>query len=348
MKANYYYLNRCKFISTYAIGKVSPNPMVGALLVHNERIIGEGFHEYYGGPHAEVNAINSVKICDRELIPSSTLYISLEPCNFYGKTPACTQLIIDKSIKNVTISDIDHTTEVSGNSVEFLRRNNVEVNQEFFGAEEYNPVRFRNIFTRLKRPYIIVKYACSRHGYIGDGISKIWLSNAMSNRFSHLLRSYCDGILIGKQTALIDEPSLTTRLVPGKSPVKILIDPNLEVPNTNNFFNSKDRIIVFNYLKCEFYGNIEFIKINSDYRKMNQMLTALYERNIGILMVEGGTKTIQQFINQNLYDEVYEIKTDNDLNFGIEKPTGLFEMKKLFKFREDIVYKKYLNRILDC
>ena len=348
MKADYYYLRRTWFLANLGIGKVSPNPMVGAVLVHNEVIIGEGFHQYYGGPHAEVNALKNVKECDRDLIPDSTLYISLEPCNFYGKTPPCTELILKNGIRNVVICDIDQTAEVSGKAVKYLESKNVNIKIEKTGSNEFNPSRFRNVFTRFQRPYIIIKYACSKDDFIGSHESQIWLSNAMSNRFSHVLRSYSDGIMIGKYTAITDGPSLNTRLVPGRSPVKILIDKLLEVPQSNTFYTSAGKIIVFNFVKNHMTGNVEYILLKNNDLILEQILHELFKRNIGILLVEGGSATIQKFIDRELYDEIYEIRTNRILKKGISKPSGIGDLIKIYTLRDDIILKKFVNRLQDC
>jgi diaminohydroxyphosphoribosylaminopyrimidine deaminase/5-amino-6-(5-phosphoribosylamino)uracil reductase len=170
----------------------------------------------------------------------------------------------------------------------------------------------------------------------------------MSNRFSHVLRSYSDGILIGKNTALTDAPSLNTRLVPGKSPVKILIDKYLDVPTENNFYTSGGNIIVFNLIMNQTKDGVEYILLKDDDRLLKQILDELFKRDIGILLVEGGSITIQNFIDLELYDEVYEIRTSKILETGVKKPSRINNLKKIYSFRDDIVLKKFVNRLSDC
>lgn len=345
MKAVYYYLKRCSDLSKSSLGGVSPNPLVGALIVYNQRIIGEGFHKIYGGPHAEVNAFNSVSLEDRTLIPFATLFVSLEPCNFFGKTPPCTELIINYGVKNITISDIDFTPEVNGNGLNYLNVNGIQTDIVNVEKPEFSPIRFRNVYAKLKRPYIVVKYASSIDGYIGSGVNSVKLSNQLSDRFVHLMRSHVDAILIGKNTALSDSPKLTTRLVPGKSPMKILIDPHLSVPLSNDFFKTPGRIIVYNYFSDSISGNIQLIKIKNDSNFLHNLLFDLHQKNIGILLVEGGSKTIQEFVENELYDEIYEIQTKKILRNGIKKPSKIGEMQIIHRFRGDVILKKFINRL---
>lgn len=348
MKKPYYFLKRCSDLSKYAIGNVSPNPMVGALIVHNQSIIGEGFHKHFGSAHAEVNAIDSVNITDKSLIPESDLYISLEPCNFFGKTPPCTELILKHNIKNIFVSNLDRTSGIDGQSLLYLQKNQVSVRLLQCEIPQYNPVRFRNVYAAHKRPYIVIKYASSLDGFIGRSNERIKLSNSLSDRWVHLLRSYCDGILIGKNTALSDQPQLTTRLVPGKSPVKILIDTRLDIPPENGFFNSPGKKLVYNFMKDEQNGEVHFIKLTDNDDFLSQLLTDLYHKNIGILLIEGGSYTISKFLEKELFDEIYEIRTRKVLKTGIPKPKNITDLKQEFQFRDDIVLRKYVQRDRLC
>lgn len=345
MKSYYYFLKRCYDLSIDGGGKVSPNPMVGAVIVHNKLILGEGFHANYGGPHAEVNALKSVKQEKLKFLNIATLYISLEPCNFYGKTPPCSELILNIQIKNVIISDIDCTQEVNGSSVKYLEQNGINIVLKKILKPEFNATRFRNIFVVKQRPYILLKYAESADGFIGSPLNRIKLSNEMSNRFVHLLRSKCDAILIGKNTALLDKPSLNTRLVPGRSPIKILIDFQLEVSRDNNFYISGGKIIVFNLVRNQIDENIEYVKIEPNPIFIQEAMKSLFDRNIGILLVEGGRFTLQEFINHQCYDEIYKIVTPKVLKSGVKSPTISDKFELIHQFRNDNIYKTFTNRL---
>jgi diaminohydroxyphosphoribosylaminopyrimidine deaminase/5-amino-6-(5-phosphoribosylamino)uracil reductase len=294
--------------------------MVGAILVYNDTIIGEGWHELFGGSHAEVNAINSVNADQKIQIKNSTMFVSLEPCNFVGKTPACSELILKNEIKDLVISNIDHTPEVSGKSIEYLRSKGVQVSSGVLETEGKELSKFRNTFVDKNRPYIQIKYAVSHDGYIGKRKSRILLSNKLSDRFVHQLRSKTDAVLIGTVTAITDNPMLNTRYWPGKSPLKILIDPNLRVPLSNNVFAGTAKIKVFNNIKNEKQDHIEWHQIGKNENMIDVILSTLYNENIGTLLIEGGANTIQQFIDRGLYDEIYRIKTSKELNSGIKEP----------------------------
>lgn len=332
-------------MSKYAFGKVSPNPMVGSLIVYNQRIIGEGFHQYFGMEHAEVNAVNSVKNSEKFYLPQSTLFISLEPCNFHGKTPACTDLILKTGFKKIFVANLDKTPGIDGQSLKMLESKGIDSQLLEIELPEYNPVRFRNVNAALQRPYIVLKYAASADGFIGSPEQRIKLSNALSDRFVHLLRAHSDAILIGKNTALTDQPLLTTRLVPGRSPVKVLIDPKMEVPLNNMFFSTEGKKFVYNNLESKQLGDIHFIKIAPGNSFLTNVLEDLYQRGTGILLVEGGSKTLTKFAEEELFDEVYEIRTPKILNGGIRKPDGISGLEEIHQFRADKVLRSYVNRI---
>ena len=335
MKENEIYIKRCIDLAKRGLGTVSPNPMVGAVLVHNDLIIGESWYKYYGGPHAEVNAINSVTPENQHLIKDATLFISLEPCNFYGKTPACTEFILKNNIKKVVISNLDHTAEVSGKSVDYLRSKGVNVTTDLLEKEGSEIAKYRNISVDHKRPFIQIKYAVSADGYIGLPGEQVMLSNDWSNRFVHNLRSKADAILIGKNTALVDNPNLNTRYWPGKSAVKVLIDPNLAIPADNNIFKNTAKLYIFNTLKTEVKDHIHWIKLSNDDTLLNNVLLKLYEEGIGILLVEGGTITIQKFIDQGLFDEVFVLNTPKILTRGIPQPIINVDFRSILKLGND-------------
>jgi len=335
MKENEIYIKRCFDLAKRGWGMVSPNPMVGAVLVHKEIIIGEGWHQIYGGPHAEVNAINSVPKDQQHLIKDSTLYISLEPCNFYGKTPPCTELILKNNIKNVVISTLDHTAEVSGKSLDFLRSQGIIVITGVLEKEGNEIAKYRNTVVDYKRPFIQIKYAVSADGYIGIKENQISLSSELSNRFVHKMRSRVDAILIGKHTALIDNPFLNTRLWPGKSPIKVLIDPKLEVPMDSNLFKGSSKVYIFNLIEDGVLDNINKVRIDNRDKFLKSLLYKLYELGIGILLVEGGSATIQHFIDKDLFDEIIIINTPKILKNGIQQPEINVALNSILKLDKD-------------
>jgi diaminohydroxyphosphoribosylaminopyrimidine deaminase/5-amino-6-(5-phosphoribosylamino)uracil reductase len=297
-------MRRCLQLAEMAAGDVAPNPMVGAVLVYEGRIIAEGYHQQYGGPHAEVNCIRSVKEEDRSLISQSTLYVSLEPCAHFGKTPPCADLIIQCKIPRVVIGCRDPFKEVDGKGIERLQKAGVDVISDVLEDEcrELNKRFF--CFHTKQRPYIILKWAQTADGIIGrNNGQRLLISNEYSNRMVHQWRSEEMGIMVGTNTSLMDDPELTSRLWPGRNPVRIVIDKQLRLPASLRIFNEKAATIVFNQLKDAHQGNIEYVKIEEKGSFINAVLNSLYERNIQSVIVEGGAHLLQSFINENLWDE---------------------------------------------
>ncbi len=279
------YMQRCIQLAKKGAGNVAPNPMVGAILVYNDLIIGEGFHKKYGEAHAEVNCVNSVKEDKEHLIEKSILFVSLEPCAHFGKTPPCTNLIIQKKIKKVVIGCQDIFKEVSGKGIQKLNDAGIEVVLGVLQKEclELNKRFFT--FHQKQRPYIILKWAQSINGKIGSlKGERILISNDYSNRVVHKWRSEEAAILVGTNTALNDNPSLTTRLWKGKNPVRIVIDKELKLPSSLKVFNNDTDTIIFNKIKNGSDSNIRFIKIDSD-NFLQFILHSLYNLNIQSVLV---------------------------------------------------------------
>ena len=296
-------MQRCLQLASLGAGEVAPNPMVGAVLVHENRIIGEGFHRNFGGPHAEVNCIQSVKAEDRSLIKHATLYVSLEPCSHFGKTPPCTSLILENEIKKVVIASRDPFPLVNGTGVELLRKAGVEVVTDILnnGAATINKRFFK--FHDKKRPYILLKWAASADGFISgkNENERLLISGPVTNRLVHKWRTEEAALLIGKTTALKDNPQLNNRLWKGKAPIKLIIDPHLELPSTLQLFDQSP-VIVFNTLKTAQKGPIQWLKTTKE-NLLEEMLRYLYENKVLSILVEGGAHTIQQFIEQGIWDE---------------------------------------------
>jgi len=333
-------LQRCLELARQGAGSVAPNPMVGAVLVHENRIIGEGYHRQYGQAHAEVNCINAVIPADQPLIAGSTLYVSLEPCAHYGKTPPCADLIIAKKIPRVVIGCRDPFKEVDGKGIEKLLAAGIEVIQPVM--ETACKILNKRFFTfHIKqRPYIILKWAQTGNGIIGnEDHSRLFISNEYSNRLAHKWRSEEAAILVGTHTALYDNPSLTTRLWTGKNPVRLVIDKDLRLPASLQVFDGMVSTIVFNYIKQEETGNLLYYQCSKNSSLVRQICDALYKLNIQSVLVEGGTALLQSFIDENLFDELRIITNTNmQSEKGIPAPvTGRLLLEDTIQLQSDSI-----------
>src|SRR6185437_14369043 len=316
-------MSRCIQLAGMGAGNVAPNPMVGAVLVYEDRIIGEGYHKKYGEAHAEVNCINSVEEKDKSLIEKSTLYVSLEPCSHYGKTPPCADLIIKNKIKKVIIGCKDIYKEVAGSGIQKLRNAGLEIAVGILEKECTQLNKRFFTFHQQFRPYIILKWAQSANGKIGSVEKRILISNDYSNRMAHRWRSEEAAILVGTRTALHDDPLLTTRLWNGKDPVRIAIDKNLILPQTLKLFNADSKTIIYNLRQASTAENLIYIKLEKE-NFIDQILQSLFEMNIQSVMIEGGSNTLQSFIDAGLWDEA-RIITNKELI--IENGIAAPEMK---------------------
>ena len=304
-----FFMQHCLQLAGLGEGYVAPNPMVGAVLVHNQRIIGEGYHQKYGEAHAEVNCIASVKEGDRKLISQSVLYVSLEPCAHFGKTPPCADLIIKNKIPQVVIGCHDPFKEVDGKGIEKLKAAGIDIVAGVLEekCKEMNK-RFFTFYTK-HRPYIILKWAETGNGKISSGTDeRLLISNEYSNRLVHKWRSEEAGILIGTNTVLADNPELTTRFWNGPSPVRLVIDMDLRLPRSFKIFNHHVRTIIFNKLKHEEDGNLLYYQVTDDTNIVHQVINALYQLKVLSVMVEGGARLLQSFIDEQTWDEVRVIK----------------------------------------
>jgi len=329
------YMSRCIQLAKLGAGNVAPNPMVGAVLVVENKIIGEGYHKKYGEAHAEVNCINSVAEENKSLIEKSTMYVSLEPCAHHGKTPPCSDLIIQKKIKKVIIGCQDIYKEVAGKGIEKLRNAGVEVITDVLENESKELNKRFFTFHQKQRPYIILKWAQSANGKIGSNNNqRILISNNYSNRLVHKWRSEEAAILVGTNTVLKDNPSLTARLWEGNNPVRILIDKELKIPPSSKIFNEQAETLIFNLSKSSATKNIRFIKLDNE-NFLKELLDWLYKNNIQSVLVEGGTKTLQSFIDIGLWDEARMITNETMVvEGGIDAPQmkdfSLVHLEKYF------------------
>jgi diaminohydroxyphosphoribosylaminopyrimidine deaminase/5-amino-6-(5-phosphoribosylamino)uracil reductase len=306
-------MHRCIELAKLGAGKVAPNPMVGAVLVHNGKIIGEGYHQQYGGPHAEVNAIKGAA---DDLLQQSILYVSLEPCAHYGKTPPCADLIIEKKIPKVVIGCRDSFVEVNGKGIEKLKGAGVEVELGVLENEckELNKRFFT--FHAQHRPYIILKWAQTADGFIGNtDHSRLLISNPYTNRLMHQWRSEEAAILVGTNTALYDDPELTVRLTEGNNPVRLVIDMDLSLPVNLKLFDKQTKTIVFNTITQEEQENLLYYQITNDVSAVHQIANALYQLKLQSVLIEGGAKLLQSFIDEGYWDEARVI-TNAELKTG--------------------------------
>jgi diaminohydroxyphosphoribosylaminopyrimidine deaminase/5-amino-6-(5-phosphoribosylamino)uracil reductase len=332
------YMQRCLQLARLGEGSVAPNPMVGAVLEYMGRIIGEGYHKKFGGPHAEPECIDSVADADKALIPGSTLYVSLEPCAHFGKTPPCADLVIRHGIKKVVIASRDPFEEVNGRGIEKLEAAGIEVN---IGLMEKQAMALNHAFFGFhtkKRPRIILKWAQTADGFIGrwknDAGSRLLISNEITNRLVHKWRAETASIMVGTNTARKDDPTLDTRHWMGNSPVRLVIDRNLKLPATAKLFNNSSETIVYNYHRSGTEDNIHYHKLDGHTNLVQQVMDNLYERKINSLLVEGGAQLLQSFIDLNLWDEA-RIITNRKLyvHDGVKSPVlqrGEMTAKELY------------------
>lgn len=319
------YMRRCLQLAANGRGAVSPNPLVGAVIVNDGKIIGEGYHREYGKAHAEVNAINEVK--DKSLLQDSTIYVSLEPCSHYGKTPPCSQLIIDHKIPRVVVATLDPYHEVSGRGVKMLRdagidvvvgvleKESKELNKEFF------------CYNIQKRPYVYLKWAQTNDGFIDAKKTKekqdpAIISNQLTRILVHKLRSQISGIMVATNTAINDNPSLTTRLWYGKDPIRIILDRTLRIPQNNHLFDGSVDTYIFTEQKKETsrLNNVIYIPLSYDKNMLKEVLDELFKLKINSLLIEGGGQLLSSFIREGLWDEAFVEVSDKLFLEGVEAP----------------------------
>lgn len=319
------YMRRCLELAILGAGTTSPNPMVGAVIVCEDQIIGEGYTSPYGGAHAEVNAIQQVLDHYGDdaaaKLRQSIFYVSLEPCAHFGKTPPCADLIVKYKPQKVYIACLDPFAQVDGKGVEILINAGVEVEVGLLKQEAL--WLNRRFFTRVQkhRPYVILKWAESADGYLGKEGEQVWISNAASKQLVHKWRAEEDAILVGTKTALVDNPTLTVREWQGKNPKRILIDKLLTVPKEAAIFNDEAETIIFNAVKTEWSGHNKYIELeNFDWYLPQNILYQLYLMDVQSIIIEGGAKTLALFIEANLWDEARVIKSTKNLGEGIKAP----------------------------
>ena len=315
-------MQRCIQLARLGCGYVAPNPMVGAVLVYNNLIIGEGYHQQYGGAHAEVNCIKSVAENNKELIPQSTLYVSLEPCAHFGKTPPCANLIIGYKIPRVVIGCADLFAKVNGKGISLLMDAGIEV---MVGILEKECIQLNKRFFKFhqkKRPYIVLKWAQSVNGIIGSNSTKrLMISNESTNRIVHRWRSEEAAIMVGSNTVLKDNPKLNNRLWTGNQPIRLVLDRNNIIDSKSNVLDGSQKTIIFNNTSSKESGATVYHKLNEDQDTIQQIIDYAYQHNIQSVLVEGGATLLQLFINQNCWDEARVItNTTLHVEEGVKAP----------------------------
>ncbi|MDO1448817.1 bifunctional diaminohydroxyphosphoribosylaminopyrimidine deaminase/5-amino-6-(5-phosphoribosylamino)uracil reductase RibD [Rhodocytophaga aerolata] len=337
-------MRRALELAALGSGQVSPNPMVGCVLVHQNKIIGEGWHKKYGDWHAEVNAVNAVD--DKALLRESTAYVTLEPCSHFGKTPPCADLLIKHQLKKAVICNVDSNPLVGGKGIQKLQQAGIDIQTGVLEKEgrELN----KRFFTYMeqKRPYIILKWAQTADGLVArEDYSSKWISNSISRTLVHSWRASEDAIMVGTQTALYDNPQLTVRDWSGTDPVRIVIDKSLRLPSSLHMFDKKVLTLCYNTLKTERQDNLEFIKLADSPLFLEEIIQDLYARKIQSVIIEGGSKLLNSFIELRLWDEARVFKSSQVFSKGIAAPLLQSQLHYIQAIQDDTLF-IYKNPLL--
>ncbi len=338
-------MQRCLQLAQLSLGKASSNPMVGAVIVHNDRIIGEGYYQSFGGPHAEVNAIANVAAEDEKLLIDSTVYVSLEPCSYFGKTPPCSDLLIKSKVRRVIIASLDPNPKISGAGIDKLRSAGIEVITGILQKEgDHLNRRFFSHHTR-KRPWVILKWAQSSDGFITkDRNKQHWITGELSKKLVHQWRQEEDAILVGAGTVMVDNPQLTDRYwKDDKQPTRVVLDTKGSLPKDSSIFNTAAPTLLFTSTEVGIqYPNAEVILLSEGKEPYAEILGHLYDREIQSVIIEGGQKTLEQFITANLWDEVRVFIGPIVFNKGVNAPTLSIDPIKEESIGDDTL-STYLN-----
>jgi len=334
-------MNRCLELARKGLGHTAPNPMVGCVIIYHDRIIAEGYHRYFGGPHAEVNAIQSIR--DTSILKDSTLYVNLEPCSHFGKTPPCTKLIMDTEIQQIVIGVSDPNSIISGKGIrqlsdesrnvitDILKDDCIHLNKRFF------------TFHLKKRPYIILKWAQTRDGFIDkirDNHEKThinWITDETSRTLVHKWRAEEQAIIVGSRTAILDNPRLTTRDWPGKNPLRLVLDRRDSLPDYLHILDGSVETVIFTNLKKPGKINLKYVVLDQGADVISTLLKYLHERDIQSLLVEGGKLLLDEFLKRKIWDEVRVLIGNKKFGQGIPAPFIHAEPDNQFKFSESII-----------
>jgi diaminohydroxyphosphoribosylaminopyrimidine deaminase/5-amino-6-(5-phosphoribosylamino)uracil reductase len=326
MTADERYMKRCLVLAAKGLGHVAPNPMVGCVIVHGGKIIGEGFHQRYGKAHAEVNAIRSVK--NKALLPFSTLYVSLEPCAHFGKTPPCADLIIHHRIPRVVIGCADPNPRVKGKGSARLRKHGISVTEGVLGQACRSLNKRFITFMEKGRPYVILKWAQTADGHLdlhrapGSAQKPLRISNALSQKRSHQWRTEEQAILVGTNTALLDDPRLSARKAKGQNPLRAVIDKDLVIPPAARLLDGTQHTLVFTAKRKRGGPNIEYavIRFQEEKADLRDLLRELHHRGIASLIVEGGAALLHDFIGRGCWDEARVFTGKQRTRTGVKAP----------------------------
>lgn len=314
------------------LGRVSPNPMVGCVIVRKNRIIGEGWHQVFGGPHAEVNAVKSVD--DKSLLNDSEVYVNLEPCSHHGKTPPCADLLARLRVKHVILSTRDNNPQVAGNGVRILESAGIQITEGVLAPEAYELNRRFFTFFSLDRPYLILKWATTADGYMArENNDSKWISNVYSRQTVHKWRSEEDGIMVGANTVIHDDPALNVRDWDGKDPVRIIIDPHLKISGNYKIFNKGQKTLIYNLLEDTVTDNVMRIKVEGS-SFLTYVFRDLKNRGIQSVLVEGGKYLLENLIRSGTWDEARVFTSPLTFGSGLEAPrlvhAELWEKHRIF------------------
>jgi len=337
------FIQRTFELAQLGTGYVSPNPRVGAVIVHDGEIIGEGWHKKYGQAHAEVNAIHSVK--DQSLLKESTVYVNLEPCSHFGKTPPCADLLIHHQVKKVVVSNNDPNPLVSGLGFTKLRKAGIEVVTGLLEAEGRKLNKRFFTLVEKERPYIILKWAQTSDGFVArENYESKWISNDFSRQLVHQWRSEEDAILVGTKTAAHDNPQLNVRDWSGRNPVRIVIDRFLRLPSTLHLFDKKQKTICYNLLKHEEHDNLVLVRLDEE-NFISQLVNNLVKQKIQSVIIEGGAQTLRMFIESNLWDEARVFESPRLFGSGIKAPEVKAKLTQQQEIYTDLL-KIYSNHVI--
>ena len=327
------YMQRALELGEFGRGKVSPNPMVGCVIVHQDKIIGEGYHQKYGEAHAEVNAVNAVQ--NPELLAESTVYVTLEPCAHFGKTPPCANLLVEKKVKKVVIAAFDSNPLVGGKGIQILKNAGIEV--KIGVLEKVARNQNKRFFTQIekRRPYVILKWAQTLDGFVArEDYSSKWITNASSRQLVHKWRAEEDAIMVGKNTAKYDDPVLNVRDWVGKNPLRLVIDSKLELPNSLKLFDEAVPTICYNTKKSEVKGTLEFVRLSPEF-EISDILEDLHQRKIQSVIIEGGSYLLNKFLAAELWDEARVFTSSNKFGSGIAAPIPPTPVSETIEILED-------------
>ena len=310
-------MSRCLELAAMGIRKTAPNPLVGAVIVRDDRIMGEGFHRFFGGPHAEAEAVSSVR--DKSLLKSSTLYVNLEPCNHHGKTPPCVDLILETGIPEVVIAHQDPFATVNGAGIARLKQHGVNV---ITGVLE-NEARFLNrrfiTFHKKSRPYIILKWAMSADGYMGMPGKNVRISNEETSIMTHKWRAEEPAVLVGSNTVLVDDPQLNTRYWPGENPMRIILDQRGSLPFNRKVFDNSQPTLIFTTVSATTNQDLKYVQLETE-NFLASVLDELFKISLQSVLVEGGAATLNSFIENGYWDEIRVFKSEELFSTGIKAP----------------------------